>query len=96
MHMPLCVLCLFLALFTPEKYNQVEEFTNLVWVFFWLHLVMIVAAVFTQIIEIYYNFVRLLMFLGSIIYQAGVFYAITDYARIFVDKNGPIDTGHEG
>jgi len=66
-----------------DDLNQIEGITNLAWLYFCVHLAIVLT--FSIIIEfqMYRNLIKISGFLVTIMYQVAVFYSITLYATLF-------------
>ena len=81
-HFPFMLASLILAI-KSDDLNQIDGITNLAWLYFFVHLAIVLT--FSIIIEfqMYRNLIKISGFLVTIMYQVAVFYSITLYATLF-------------
>jgi hypothetical protein len=95
-HTAMMIVSLVLGI-VADDINDVERFTSIVWIFFWLHFVVILTLAFTHyFLEMHRNITRVLQFIVTIGYQVGVFYSLTEYVEVFEKYNAevPKDMNH--
>ena len=81
-HFPFMIASLILAI-KSHDYNYIDAITNLAWLYFFIHLAIVLTFCITTEFQMYRNLCRISVFLVTILYQVAVFYSITSYATLF-------------
>jgi len=84
LHFPFMLISFFLAQYS-DKINSIQSLSWLAWLFFRMHLTIVLIFCIYSEIQVHRNLSKLVLFSMIMIYHGSIFYSVSEYAKIFYE-----------